>query len=92
MEKTHDDFISEAVDILVDLLKGKDYEEVRRVNYLVNIAKQEDLKKSLNKLKSMTIKEWVLRKIGCNLRFSIGLTYKFTKTYNFIGPKKPIEI
>ena len=57
MEETHDDFISEAVDILVDLLKGKDYEEVRRVNYLVNIAKQEDLKKSLNKLKSMTIEE-----------------------------------
>ena len=43
MEKTHDEFISEAVDILVDLLKVKDYEDyetVRRINYLVNIAKQ----------------------------------------------------
>ena len=33
------------------------YETVRRINYLVNIAKQEDLKKSLNKLKSMSIEE-----------------------------------
>ena len=41
-----------SVDILVDLLKGKDFETVRRINYLVNIAKQEDLKKSLNGLKS----------------------------------------
>ena len=60
MEETHDEFISEAVDILVELLKAKDYEEyetVRRVNYLVNTAKQENLKKSLNKLKSMTIRE-----------------------------------
>ena len=52
----HDDFISEVVDILVDRLKGLDYdkgyETVRRVNYLVNIAKQDDLKKSLNRLKS----------------------------------------
>ena len=46
MEETHDEFISEAVDILVDLLKAKDYEDyetVRRINYLVNIAKQDDL-------------------------------------------------
>ena len=67
MEDNLDDFISEAVDILVDLLKGKEkklsiknlslYEEVRRINYLVNIAKQEDLKKSLNKLKSISIEE-----------------------------------
>ena len=60
MEETYDDFISEAVDILVDLLKAKDYEDyetVRRINYLVNIAKQEDLKKSLNRLKSMSIEE-----------------------------------
>ena len=60
MEETYDDFISEAVDILVDLLKAKDYEDyetVRRINYLVNIAKQEDLKKSLGKLKSMSIEE-----------------------------------
>ena len=60
MEDNLDDFISEAVDILVDLLKAKDYEDyetVRRINYLVNIAKQEDLKKSLNKLKSMTVEE-----------------------------------
>ena len=60
MEDNLDDFISEAVDILVDLLKAKDYEDyetVRRINYLVNIAKQEDLKKSLGKLKSMSIEE-----------------------------------
>ena len=57
MEDQHDDFISEAVDILVDLLKGSEYETIRRINYLVNIAKQEDLKKSLNKLKSMTTEE-----------------------------------
>ena len=57
MEDNPNDFISESVDILVDLLKGKDYETVRRINYLVNIAKQEDLKKSLNKLKSMSIEE-----------------------------------
>ena len=67
MKETHDDFISEAVDILVELLKGKEkklsinnnslYEEVRRINYLVNTAKLEDLKKSLNKLKSMSIEE-----------------------------------
>ena len=60
MEETHNEFISEAVDILVDLLKAKDYEDyetVRRINYLVNIAKQEDLKKSLNRLKSMSIEE-----------------------------------
>ena len=60
MEETHDEFISEAVDSLVELLKAKDYEDyetVRRINYLVNIAKQEDLKKSLNKLKSMSIEE-----------------------------------
>ena len=57
MEENYDEFISEAVDILVDLLKGSEekklsnmhlspYETVRRINYLVNIAKQEDLKKS----------------------------------------------
>ena len=57
MEETHDSFISESVDILVDLLKGKEYETVRRINYLVNTAKLEDLKKSLNKLKSMSIEE-----------------------------------
>ena len=68
MEENYDEFISEAVDILVDLLKGSEekklsnmhlspYETVRRINYLVNIAKQEDLKKSLNKLKSMSIEE-----------------------------------
>ena len=60
MEENYDEFISEAVDILVDLLTGRDYEDyetVRRVNYLVNIAKQEDLKKTLNKLKSMSIEE-----------------------------------
>ena len=56
-EETHEDFITEAVDILVDLLKGKDYETVRRVNYLVNTAKREDIKKLLNKLKSMPIEE-----------------------------------
>jgi len=33
------------------------FETVRRINYLVNIAKQVDLKKSLNKLKSMPIEE-----------------------------------
>ena len=57
MENHLDDFISESVDILVDLLKGKDFETVRRINYLVNIAKQEDLKKSLKGLKSMSIEE-----------------------------------
>ena len=65
MEETHDGFISEAVDILVELLKGKKlsnmnlnpYETVRRVNYLVNTAKREDIKKLLNKLKSMPIEE-----------------------------------
>ena len=57
MEETHDDFISESVDILVELLKGKDYETVRRINYLVNTAKREDLKKSLNRLKGMSIEE-----------------------------------
>ena len=57
MQDNPNDFISESVDILVDLLKGKDYETVRRINYLVNIAKQEDFKKSLNKLKSMSIEE-----------------------------------
>ena len=57
MEDHLDDFISDSVDILVDLLKGKDFERVRRINYLVNIAKQEDLRKSLNGLKSMSIEE-----------------------------------
>jgi len=57
MEETHDSFISESVDILVDLLKGKEYETVRRINYLVNNARLEDLKKSLNKLKGMSIEE-----------------------------------
>ena len=65
MEDQHDEFISEAVDILVDLLKGmklsnihlSPFETVRRINYLVNIAKQDDLKKSLNRLKSMSIEE-----------------------------------
>jgi len=65
MEETHDGFISEAVDILVDLLKGEKlsnmnlspYETVRRINYLVNTAKRDDLKKSLNKLKSIPIEE-----------------------------------
>ena len=67
MKETHEDFISEAVDILVDLLKGREkklsnknlspYETVRRINYLVNTAKREDLKKLLNKLKSMPIEE-----------------------------------
>ena len=49
MEDHLDEFISDAVDILVDLLKGKDFETVRRINYLVNIAKQEDLKISFNR-------------------------------------------
>jgi len=57
MEYYLDDFISESVDILVNLLKGKDYETVRRINYLVNIAKQKDLKKSLKWLKSMSVEE-----------------------------------
>ena len=57
MEDHLDDFISESVDILVDLLKGKDFETVRRINSLVNIAKQEDLRKSLKGLKSMSIEE-----------------------------------
>jgi len=57
MEDQHNEFISEAVDILVDLLKGKDYETIRRINYLVNIAKQDELKKSLNRMKSMSIEE-----------------------------------
>ena len=57
MEETHDGFISEAVDILVELLKGKDYETVRRISYLVNTAKRDDLKKLLNKLKSIPIEE-----------------------------------
>ena len=57
MEETHDDFISESVDILVELLKGEDYETIRRINYLVNTAKREDLKKSLNRLKGMSIEE-----------------------------------
>jgi len=61
LEDNRDEFISEAVDILVEHLKGTDYdkgyEEVRRINYLVNTAKQEDLKKSLGKLKSMSIEE-----------------------------------
>ena len=67
MEDHPNDFISESVDILVDLLKepGKKlsnmhlnpFETVRRINYLINVAKQEDLKKSLNKLKSMSINE-----------------------------------
>jgi len=35
-----DEFISDAIHILVDLLKGRDYEEVRRINYLVNLARQ----------------------------------------------------
>ena len=35
----------------------KSFETVRRINYLVNIAKQDELKKSLNKLKSMPIEE-----------------------------------
>ena len=34
MEDNLDDFISESVDILVDLLKGSKYETVRRINYL----------------------------------------------------------
>ena len=57
MKETHEDFITEAVDILVELLKGKDYETVRRINYLVNTAKRDDLKKLLNQLKSMPIEE-----------------------------------
>ena len=57
MEDHLDDFISNSVGILVDLLKGKDFETVRRINYLVNIAKQEDLRESLNRLKSMSIEE-----------------------------------
>ena len=57
MEDHLDGFISDSVDILVDLLKGMDFETVRRINYLVNIAKQEDLRKSLNRLKSMSIEE-----------------------------------
>ena len=72
MEENYDEFISETVDILVDLLTGRDYEDyetVRRVNYLVNTAKQEDLKKSLNKLKSMTIKEWLNCKISLFFTF-----------------------
>ena len=51
MEDHLDDFISESVDILVDLLKGKDFETVRSINYLVNISKQEDLNKSLNQMR-----------------------------------------
>jgi len=63
MEDRLDDFISESVDILVDLLKGKgegskhSFELVSRINYLVNIVKQDELKKSLNKLKSMSNEE-----------------------------------
>ena len=51
----HDEFISDAIHILVDLLKGRDYEEVRRINYLVNLARQDDLKEIFNKLKSLPI-------------------------------------
>ena len=60
-EEQYEDFISEAIDILVDLLKGKgegkkySFERVRRINYLVNIAKQDDLKKLINKLKSTAL-------------------------------------
>ena len=50
-----DDFINDAIHILVEALKGKDYEKVRRVNYLVNLARKDDLKDSLNKLKNMSI-------------------------------------
>ena len=48
-----DEFISDTIRILVDLLKGRDYEEVRRINYLVNLARQDDLKEIFNKLKSL---------------------------------------
>ena len=50
-----DEFISDAIHILVDLLKGRDYKEVRRINYLVNLARQDDLKEIFNKLKSLPI-------------------------------------
>ena len=50
-----DDFINDAIHILVEVLKGKDYEKVRRVNYLVNLARKDDLTDSLNKLKNMSI-------------------------------------
>ena len=52
-----DEFISDAIRILVDLLKGRDYEEVRRMNYLVNLARQDDLKGSFNKLKNTPIEK-----------------------------------
>ena len=52
-----DEFISDVIRILVDLLKGRDYEEVRRINYLVNLARQDDLKESFNKLKNTPIEK-----------------------------------
>ena len=53
----HDEFISDAIHILVDLLKGRDYEEVRRINYLVNLARQDDLRETFNKLKNTPIEK-----------------------------------
>jgi len=44
MEENYDEFISEAVDILVDLLKGSEYETVRRINYLVKYCQTGRLK------------------------------------------------
>ena len=35
-----DDFINDAIHILVEALKGKDYEKARRVNYSVNLARK----------------------------------------------------
>jgi len=52
-----DEFKSDAIHILVDLLKGRDYEEIRRINYLVNLARQDDLKESFNKLKNTPIEK-----------------------------------
>jgi len=46
MENHLDDFISESVDILVDLLKGKDFETVRRINYLVNRRPKEIIERA----------------------------------------------
>ena len=65
MEDQLDEFISGAVDVLVELLKGKNitdlhldvFETARRINYLVNIAKQDELKNSLGKLENMSIED-----------------------------------
>ena len=50
-----DDFILEAIDILTDVLKKHSFEDVRRVNFLVNIARKDELKEMIGKLKSSSM-------------------------------------